>query len=148
MSSPAVVALGGGHGLAASLSALASELRPAVEHLELRRTEAQAIRAELKSKQAGLDRRLIEVGRSELSIQKRSAELLELERTLQDEFEAREAELERQRATLLEEVRSLRGRLPVDVATPPPRGKSDPVPSRETFTETEKVEMDAPSMPS
>jgi hypothetical protein len=105
---------------AASLSAIVAELRPVVEQLELRKTEALTIQAEIKSKQSALDRRLIEVGRNELAIQKRLQEFQEMERSVQYELEAREADLERQRATLLEEVRSLRGRLPVD-GTPPPR---------------------------
>jgi chromosome segregation ATPase len=107
---------------AATLSALVAELRPAVQQLELRKTEAETIRAEMKAKQTTLDRRLIEVGRAELAMQKRMAELDEMEKTLQSELEQREADLERQRAMLLEEVRSLRTRMP---AEPPPRVAAD-----------------------
>lgn len=110
---------------AASLSALVAELGPTVEKLQLRKAEAETARAEIMAKQATLDRRLIEVGRSELALQKRVAELDEMERTLQAELEHREADLERQRATLLEEVRCLRDRVSPAAATPPPRRVAD-----------------------
>lgn len=106
---------------AAELARLVAELRPAVERLELRKTEAEGIRAELASKQKNLDRRLIEVGRTELAIQKRIAELDETERTLQQELEEREAELERQRAVFAEEMKASRSRVPIDAQTPMPR---------------------------
>ncbi|HEY2784658.1 MAG TPA: hypothetical protein VGJ05_06740 [Fimbriiglobus sp.] len=106
---------------AADLGRLVAELRPVVEKLELRKTEAEALRTELATKQKNLDRRLIEVGRSELAVQKRIAELDETERILQKELEDRELELERQRAVLAEEMRALRARVPVDAQTPMPR---------------------------
>ncbi|MDB5310951.1 MAG: hypothetical protein JWO38_5153 [Gemmataceae bacterium] len=110
---------------AVELSRLVAELRPVVERLELRKTEAEVIRAELAAKQTALDRRLIEVGRNELGMQKRMDELDELERTLRGELEEREAELGRQRAVLLEEIRSLRSRLPTESQTPLPRLSGD-----------------------
>lgn len=121
---------------AMALSALVAELRPLVEQLELRKTEAQTIQAELKSRQAALDRRLLEVGRNEVAIQKRMTEIQELERTLQEELESREADLERQRAMLLEEVRALRSRLPVDTTTPTPRSLPALTLPKETKPET------------
>src|SRR5262249_6304348 len=47
----------------ADLSQLVSEFRPVVERLELRKAEAEAIRADLANKQAAVDRRMVEVGR-------------------------------------------------------------------------------------
>src|SRR5262249_44494652 len=99
------------------LAKLIAELRPAVENLELRRVEAEALRTEIAAKQSALDRRLIAVGRSELAIQKRLAELDELEQNLRMELEERGADLERHPATLLEEVRTMRER---SVTPPPP----------------------------
>ena len=124
------------HNEATSLASLVAELRPLVEDLELRKSEAQTIMMDLKSRQAALDRRLLEVGRNEVAIQKRMTELQELERSLQDEIESREAELERQRMMLLEEVRSLRSRLPVDSTTPPPRTHASVSRSDESTTVT------------
>ncbi|HUR52688.1 MAG TPA: hypothetical protein VMZ71_01030 [Gemmataceae bacterium] len=106
---------------ATDLSRLITELRPAVERLELRKAEAEAIRAEVAAKQTALDRRLIEVGRGELKFQKRLAEFEEMEAAVRRELEEREADLERQRATLLEEVRALRDRIDVTSPTPLPR---------------------------
>ncbi len=116
---------------AASLAKLIAELRPAVEHLELRKVEAEAIRTEILAKQSALDRRLISVGRSELALQKRMAELDEMEQTLREELEEREADLERQRAMLVEEVRTLRerGSSSVSLQTPMPRAALPPATS-------------------
>ncbi len=92
-----------------------------VERLELRKTEAEALRADLATKQVNLDRRLIEVGRNELAVQKRNTELDETERMLREELEERETELERQRTIFAEEMRAQRGRVSVDAQTPMPR---------------------------
>jgi hypothetical protein len=53
------------------------------------------------------------------------AELDEMEQALRAELEEREAELERQRGTLMEEVRTLRERSSVNT-TPMPRGPLPP----------------------
>jgi len=103
----------------ADLSRLASELRPMVERLQVRRDEDAAARAELAASQSALDRRMVEVGRTELTLQTRLDELDQLESELRSELEARERELERQRATLAEELRALR-RPSIDAPTPPP----------------------------
>jgi DNA repair exonuclease SbcCD ATPase subunit len=103
----------------AELSRLASELRPMVERLQVRRDEDAAARAELAASQSVLDRRMVEVGRAELTLQTRLDELDQLESELRSELEARERELERQRATLAEELRASR-RPSIDAPTPPP----------------------------
>jgi rootletin len=87
---------------------MAAELGPLVERLQLRRDEATAAREQIEAKQSTLDRRLIEIGRTELALQKRREELTQLEAELRAELEAREAELERQRVALDEELRSAR----------------------------------------
>lgn len=110
---------------AASLASLVSELRPVVEDLELRKVENQTLIAELSAKQTALDRRYVELGRNEVAMQKRIAELQELERSLQEELEEREADLEKQRATFLEEVRALRNRYSIENTPPPTSRKSD-----------------------
>jgi len=111
---------------ALDLARLISELRPAVERMELRKAEAEAVRAELAARQSALDRRLIEVGRSELAFQKRLAEFEEMELTVRQELEEREADLEHQRRTLVEEVRALRERVSIATPTPPPRPSLPP----------------------
>ena len=111
----------------ADLGRLASELRPVVERLQVRRDEDEAARAELEANQAALDRRMVEVGRIELAVQTRLDELDQLERELRSELEARELELERQRAMLDEEVKAAR-RVPVDAPTPHPVFRAVPPP--------------------
>lgn len=111
----------------ADLGRLASELRPVVERLQVRRDETEAARADLEARQAALDRRMIEVGRTELALQARLDELDQLERELRSELEARELELERQRVMLNEEVKAAR-HVPVDAPTPPPAVWADPAP--------------------
>jgi DNA repair exonuclease SbcCD ATPase subunit len=100
---------------------LAAELGPLVEKLRLKRDEAATAREQIEAKQATLDRRLVEVGRTELALQKRVEELNQLEVELRAELEQRERELERQRVALAEEVRAARRvPVPVDRPTPPP----------------------------
>ncbi len=103
----------------ADLSRLAAELGPLVERLQLRRDEAMAARAQLDAKQSSLDRRLIEIGRTELALQVRREELNQLEDDLRAELEEREGQLERQRAALDEQLRTTR-RVSVSNPTPPP----------------------------
>jgi septal ring factor EnvC (AmiA/AmiB activator) len=103
----------------ADLGILASELRPMVERLELRRNEAAAVRADLEARESALERRTVEVGRTELALQARLDELNQLERDLRSELEEREHELERRRITLDEQLRAAR-RTPTDTPTPPP----------------------------
>jgi hypothetical protein len=124
---------------AAALGKLIAELRPAVENLELRKSEAESLRTEFAAKQSALDRRLIVVGRSELAIQKRLAELDEYEQVLRAELEEREADLERQRATLMEEVRTMRERS-VNTPTPMPRAGLPPASPSSVSQEEEHEE--------
>ncbi len=94
---------------AADLANLASELRPLVERLELRRDEALRQHAELDARRAAIDRRLVEVGRAELSLQRRLDELERFENATRAELEARDLELLRRERAAEEEVASVRG---------------------------------------
>ena len=120
----------------ADLSRLASDLRPMVERLQVRREEDAAARAELAARQADLDQRIVEVGRAELTIQTRLDELDQLESELRSELEARERELERERATLAEELRSSR-RPSIDAPTPPPATRSASLSRSDLFLQDE-----------
>jgi len=63
---------------------------------------------------------MVEVGRTEVALQRRLDELDELEANLRAELEARERELERQRLDLEEQLKAARRRPSVDVPTPAP----------------------------
>jgi hypothetical protein len=63
---------------------------------------------------------MVEVGRTEVTLQRRLDELDELEVNLRSELEAREQELERQRVDLEEQLRAARRRPSVDMPTPEP----------------------------
>jgi DNA repair exonuclease SbcCD ATPase subunit len=104
----------------ADLGRLASDLRPMVERLEVRKAEAEAIRTDLAAKHSTLDRRMVEVGRTEVALQRRLDELDDLEQTLRSELEVRERELERQRVDLEEELKAARRRVGPSEPTPPP----------------------------
>jgi DNA repair exonuclease SbcCD ATPase subunit len=101
------------------LTFLVADLRVAVDRLVRQRDDLEARKAADEERHATLMRRLIDVGRAEVSIQRRADELDELEATLRAEFEARERELERTRLVLAAEAAALRGR-PAGDPTPPP----------------------------
>lgn len=101
------------------LTFLVADLRVAVDRLVRQRDDLEARKAADEEKHSTLMRRLIEVGRAEVSIQRRTEELDELEAALRAEFEEREQELERMRNVLTAEAAAIRGR-PAGDPTPPP----------------------------
>ncbi len=97
---------------AASNALVARDLQSTREKATL-----EADRAALAAEREGLARRAEALDRTERSLQRRLAEVEELEQILRGELEEREAEVERQRRAVTEALAELRTRAPLTTTT-------------------------------